>query len=186
MDARFLKSMCAKGAQACGSRLRPFSLAHRIALAAIDSPFLEASRPITPADLLLALRVCSSREPLAPLPRPSVRDRFRFWRWVLNRQAFTNACAHFLAYLDEHAEGPKIIQGEGPGDSSDIPWPLAIAATLIRNGVPEERAFSMPEGRAVWLYVAFLKMEGAKIPIWTPEHDQAAELLRETLKNEPA
>lgn len=178
MDLRFLQSVYAKGAKVCGRPLRPFSLAHRVALTALGSPFMEGAAAITPQDLVIALRVCASRTPFAPLGRPRLRDRILFWRLVLNRKAHADRCREFLDYFDEHATGPKILNTGEPSGPQDIPWVLCVVACLIRNGVPEADAWAMPEGKAVWLYVAFSRMEGADIKLWTKEHEEAAALLR--------
>src|SRR6218665_376397 len=99
MDPRFLHSVHAKGAKVCGSDLRPFSLSHRVALAAVDSPFLADGLPLRPADLLIALRICATQDPhLHPVGKPTWRERIQFARWRVNRKSFAKAAAEFVAF----------------------------------------------------------------------------------------
>lgn len=178
MDPRFLQAVHAKGATVCGSSLRPFSLAHRVALAAIDSPFMAGDRPLTPTDLALALAVCRLVDPCQErVGRPCLRERVRFWRWRLNPERFREDCRAFVQYLEEQASGPKILRTEKPEAATDMPWVLCVVASLVRNGIPLTEAWSMSEGRAIWLHVAFLRMEGADIKLWSPEHEEARRLL---------
>lgn len=187
MDARFLQSVHAKGAKVCGSDLRPFSLSHRVALAAIDSPFLEERRPVRPDDLLLALRICATLDPhLHPVGKPTWREKVQFARWRVNPAAFKKAAAEFIAFIDLQASGPKVLQNEAHTAPNDLPWVLAILASLVKSGIPLEQAWRMNEGLAVWLHIAFARMDGAEIRLWSPEHEAAAAILKaELAKREP-
>lgn len=60
MDERFLRAWFCREHTVVGSTLRPFSLAHRLVLEAVDSPVVLPSRPFTMADLCLAVRICAS------------------------------------------------------------------------------------------------------------------------------
>lgn len=180
MDARFLCAVHAKGAKVCGAELRPFSLSHRIALSALDSPFLAGDKPIAPSDLLLALRVCSHTDAhRRTVGRPSFAEKLRYWRWVFNHELFVRACGDFVRYMEVQACGPKLLGDDRePAGRNDLPWELCVLATLVRNGYTESEAWNMSESTAVWFYVAFLRADGADIKLWSPDHDAAVAILK--------
>lgn len=174
MEAQFLRAVFAQPAPVViGRRLRPFCLAHRVALTALGSPLMRQDAPIAPADLLVALRVCSARDPFAPDLRPTLRDSLAFWRFRFNRAAFLSALREFVAYVGDHAAHPQTWEKEQQCASDGIPWPLHVVARLVRNGVPERDAWRMSEGRALWLSIAFARHDGAEVSVIT-ERDRLA------------
>jgi hypothetical protein len=54
-----------------------------------------------------------------------------------------------------------------------------MAAWLIRNGLSEERSWSMPIGLAHWYYVAFARHRGAEIDLVSPGEQEAIEQVKE-------
>jgi hypothetical protein len=58
----------------------------------------------------------------------------------------------------------------GCGDKG-VPWPLAIVANLIANGIEEKRAWEMPECQAIWLNSALAISKGADVAIMSPEEE---------------
>jgi hypothetical protein len=71
------------------------------------------------------------------------------------------------------------------GGSSGLPWPLAIVSNLIANGIPEQRAWEMPECQAIWLNSAFAIGKGADVAIMSPEEEafMAEEEAKESASN---
>ena len=57
--------------------------------------------------------------------------------------------------------------------ASGMPWIMNLVANLISNGVPEERAWTMPECQAVWLSTCFSGMKGAEVNLLTTEDEEA-------------
>ena len=57
------------------------------------------------------------------------------------------------------------------GGGKGIPWPLAIVANLVANGIPEKRAWEMPECQAIWLNTAFGVRNGADVSVMSPEEE---------------
>lgn len=78
---------------------------------------------------------------------------------------------------------PKFWQREnkknGSGDNGP-PWVLSIVCNLIANGIPEERAWSMPESQAIWYNTTFAVLKGADLSILTEKQERAIEELQKT------
>jgi hypothetical protein len=72
----------------------------------------------------------------------------------------------------------------GGGDKG-VPWPLSIVANLIASGIPEQRAWEMPECQAIWLNSALAIRKGADVAIMSPEEEafMAEEEAKEAASN---
>jgi hypothetical protein len=57
------------------------------------------------------------------------------------------------------------------GGDKGVPWPLMIVANLIASGIPEQRAWEMPECQAIWLNSALAIRKGADVAIMSPEEE---------------
>lgn len=174
MDERFLRAYTEpRKTRFIGRDLYPWCLKYRMRLMAFGSPFVtedDEDRQVTFGDLLLAAHVCSE----TPLGTYGFRDAL--CRFLLRDQAaFTRAILKFKSYMGEYAL-PKFWTKSAGGQSSqsapNVPWPLAIVATLIRNGVDEKRAWEMPEAQAVWLHAVFAIQGGADVNILTSDEEQ--------------
>lgn len=176
MNAQLLKALYAKPAPVIlGRRLRPFSLAHRLALTAMGSPFMERDAPITPADLIAALRICALHDPFRPLTAPSWRDKFQAGRLRHSPSRLERAGREFLAYVDDHTAHPDLWQPPKKAPDSGIPWPALVATNLVANGLPD--AWHMSEGLAVWHYCALVAVNGGGIRVKTEAEARAFAML---------
>lgn len=150
---------------------------------AFDSPLITGSREITPADLIFACQVCAE-EPLGG--RLSWFDELRIMRLSRNRLRFESHLDAFAGYI-LLSDWPKFWEQDAKksGGSSGMPWPLAIVANLIANGIPEQRAWEMPECQAIWLNSAFAIRKGANVSIMSPEEEAfiEEETARESASN---
>lgn len=183
MDRVFLRAAFAGGSEIGPFRLRAFSLAHRVALTAIGSPLMAENAEITPADLLVAIRICESDTPLTvDLGAPCWRHKVAALMCSLSKRHFRRLCSAFVAYIDEHAAGPKVLQRDDMVKPSTIPWPMAVVAGLVRNGIEESRAWSMPEALAVWYHLAFAEAAGAEFKIWNDDFAEVAEMMKRKAK----
>ena len=148
----------------------PYCLGHSLLLEAIDSPFVHLGDPeitITPADLLIALRICSqTRWPFDhPRFRPTAWTRFQGWYLGRNHAAFRRACDLFVEWIRVCGARPEYWQDEGSksGGGLTAPEQLIKACELLRKapGLTEERIWSMPIGLVDWYYGAICEQEGA-------------------------
>ncbi len=170
MDRRFLNAYVDPAPfRILGRTLYPWCFKYRVRLMAFDSPLVTGSRGITPADLIFACQVCAE-EPLGGI---SWRDRLRIL--VLNRNSlkFERLLEAFAGYILV-ADWPKFwekTKTKSGGGDKGVPWPLSIVANLIASGIPEQRAWEMPECQAIWLNSALAIRKGADVAIMSPEEE---------------
>lgn len=170
MDRRFLDAFIDPAPlRMLGRSLFPWCLKYRVRLMAFDSPLVTGSRGVTPADLLFACQVCAEE----PLGGPiGWKDQLRLGRLNDNPAKFELLLRAFSSYILVE-DWPKFweqTKKSGGGDKG-VPWPLAIVANLIASGIPEKRAWEMPECQAIWYNSAFAIRKGADVAIMSPEEE---------------
>ena len=171
MDKRFLNAFIDPAPfRLLGRSLYPWCLKYRVRLMAFDSPLVTGSRGITPADLLFACQVCAE-EPLGGTI--GWKDQLRMLRLARNPAKFEAMLEAFAGYIlvqDWPKFWEQTAKKSGGGDKG-VPWPLAIVANLIANGIDEKRAWEMPECQAIWLNSALAISKGADVAIMSPEEE---------------
>lgn len=175
MDRRFLSAFTDPSDQVkiLGRRVSPFSLLHRVKLQAVDSPLLIEGADVRPVDLLVAVKICAGE----PIGSPTLKDSWYLGRMSRSEIYFVRQLVRFSEYVLLES-WPKFWEKKDRSrETSGIPWPLAVVTGLMRNGVSEERAWTMPEGQAIWLHSAFAVGHGADIKILTHEDEQLIEQL---------
>lgn len=147
-------------------------------LHAFDSPLILGAQEVTPADLLFACQVCAE-EPLGGI---GIIDRLRLMRLNDNPAKFEMLLNAFAGYILVH-DWPKFWEQDAKksGGSKGLPWPMSIVANLVANGIPEKRAWEMPECQAIWLNAAFAMRKGVDVAIMSPEEEA---FIEEELKRE--
>ena len=171
MDRRFLNSQVDPARFVLlGRTLYPWCLKYRVRLMAFDSPLVDGSRGISPADLLFACKVCAE-EPLGG--RIGWLDQLRLMSLARNPAKFEKMLAAFAGYVlvenwPKFWEQSKTKSG---GGDKGVPWPLSIVANLIASGIEEKRAWEMPECQAIWLNSALAIRKGADVAIMSPEDE---------------
>lgn len=170
MDRRFLDAFIDPAPfELLGRSLFPWCLKYRVRLMAFDSPLVTGSRGVTPADLLFACQVCAEE----PLGGPiGWKDQLRLGRLNDNPAKFELMLRAFSGYIlvDDWPKFWEQTKKSGGGDKG-VPWPLAIVANLIASGIPEKRAWEMPECQAIWYNSAFAIRKGAEVAIMSPEEE---------------
>jgi len=176
MDERFLQSLFTRRHCVLGKRLQPFSLAHRVTLIAIDSPIIKENGSITFKDLALAVGVCSRRNPFNHYPKISFSNQIRYRLAKKFPRYFYHHADEFIAYLEDCCSHPKILSDEDNdevGKPYSLPWCLTVVAVLMRSGcMSEQSAWTLPEGRALWLYTAFNNLEGGKFKVISTDEEK--------------
>jgi hypothetical protein len=149
-------------------RLAPFCLRYRVRLHAIGSPFVEGTG-FTPAAVVAALKTCAGQS----LREITMKDKALLARMDAEPEFMQQTIARFCGHMYvEH--WPKFWDtGKLEQRTSGMPWIMGLVANLISNGVPEERAWTMPECQAVWLSTCFSGMKGAEINLLTTEDEEA-------------
>lgn len=169
MDARFLQAFTDPAqVNILGRRVWPFCLKHRVRLMALGSPVLDG-RPVTPLDLLVAVKVCAEE----PIGRPGLLDTWRLAQLQSNPERFTAELQRFTDYALVGC-WPKFWEKQGTtsGTTTSIPWPLMVIANLIASGIEEQRAWEMPECQAIWLNVALVARKGGDVQVLSTEEEE--------------
>lgn len=170
MDARFLSAFTdpTPNVKVLGRFVSPFSLLHRVTLTAADSPVIKAGASVRPIDLLVAVKICAGE----PLGKLTWRDHWELWK-LSNRDSYFEAQINLFGAYALTEAWPKFWDKSGKtGGTSSTPWPLTVVCNLIANGIPEERAWNMPESQAIWLHSGFAIMNGADLKVLTTEQEQ--------------
>jgi hypothetical protein len=151
-----------------GRTLYPWCLKYRVRLHAFDSPLVTGERGVTPADLLFACQVCAEE----PLGKVGIIDKARIVYLSNNPYRFEAMLKAFAGYILVD-DWPKFWEQDQKksGGNKGLPWPMAIVANLVANGIDEKRAWEMPECQAIWLNAAFAMRKGVDVAIMSPEEE---------------
>lgn len=177
MEKRWIKAttILRPTLKVAGVRLLPFCLRHRVALEALDSPAMDTTKTIGPTDLILAVRVLSTHN-LDEVRKPwTIAEQFRIALYNHSPARFIAELRKLVIYFEAQSLWPRFWQKNEKPKAVSIPWQLTIVAALVRNGVPLEIAWTMPESEAIWLYFANCKAEGNKVEIISDEEWEAME-----------
>lgn len=169
MDRRFILAFTdPQEVDFLGYRLPPFCLRHRVRLHAINSPFVEAAQ-FTTAHMLAAIKTCAS----LPIDDVTGKDKALLHVWAHNEDRLAKDITAFRTYMLE-AHWPKFWESDRIEQRvSGVPWVLNLVANLITNGVPDERAWTMPECQAIWLSTTFSGLKGVDVNLLTTEDEEA-------------
>ena len=156
-----------------GRFVSPFCLLHRVQLEAAESPLLKSGVGIRPLDLLVAVKICSGER----LDKITWKDSWYLGKMTSNGDYFADQIDRFAQFVLVTA-WPKFWEKKAKAaESSGVPWPLSVVSNLIANGIPEERAWKMPECQAIWLNSAFAINKGAELKVLTTEDEELIETL---------
>lgn len=138
-------------------------------LLAIGSPFMQEGDPrITASDLLLAVKVCAEED-----LSPTWRDTWEGIKLARSGAYMMAEGRKFLAHAS-NVNWPKFWEAsQRDGNTTGSPWILSVVCNLVKNGVPEERAWNMPEAQAIWMSTGFMANEpGNGIKVLTTEEEE--------------
>lgn len=156
-----------------GRFVSPFCLLHRVQLEAAESPLMKSGEGIRPLDLLVAVKICSGER----LDKITWKDSWYLGKMTSNGDYFAEQIDRFAQFVLVSA-WPKFWEKKAKAaESSGVPWPLSVVSNLIANGIPEERAWKMPECQAIWLNSAFAINKGAELKVLTTEDEELIETL---------
>lgn len=174
MDKRFTSAFTDPGlTKLLGRFVSPFCLLHRVQLEAAESPLLRSDSGIRPLDLLVAVKICSGER----LDKLTWKDSWHLGRMTANPEYFAEQIERFSNFVLVSA-WPKFWERKTSSlETSGIPWPLRVVTSLISNGIPEERAWTMPECQAIWLNSSFAVCKGAELKVLTSEDEELIDSL---------
>jgi hypothetical protein len=129
-------------------------------------------------DLVLACRILSTYS-LAEMMalKPDSTDKKGFKSIFLSDDNYANEMLKFAEYLQQQDNAPVLWDKKSNGDGRGVGVILSCISSLVRNGIPYEQAWTMPESEAVWMYVSNSVAQGADINVVSPEDKRAMEML---------
>jgi hypothetical protein len=178
MDKRFLAAFTDPTARTLilGRFVSPFCLLHRVKLEAVESPFVRSGKDFRPIDLLIAVKICAGE----PVGKLTWKDSWYLGRMRASETYFVRQLVRFSEFVMIEA-WPKFWEKKtSQKDTSGIPWPLNVVTALMKHGVTEERAWTMPEAQAIWLNSAIAIANGADMKVFTAEDEALIEQLEKT------
>lgn len=183
MDARFIRAFTSPGeTMLLGHRMKPFSLKHRMALHAIESPFVTPGKEVSVLDLFVAVKICAEKS----IRRLSLMDAIRMSYIKAKPSRIEGYIMAFHEYSNV-TNWPKFWESESKsGGSSGVPWILSVASNLISKGWSEEDAWSLPESQAVWYHTAISINNGNNVSIMSEQDEQIMKNFKELAKEAKA
>jgi hypothetical protein len=177
-DDRFVESFANKDHVVLGKRLDPFCLWHQFNLEIAQSKLLLGEQ-LTALDLWVGVRICTT--PWTPrhlVPDLNPPSKLKFI-WDVGRYSFPDEVKKFSTYVEDYTPGPKFWpnqhkQEEGTiAPERDFDENLELALFAMKEGrFTWREVWTMPLGMLRWATTGLAKLGGAKIDIWTPEHEE--------------
>lgn len=188
MDARYLKATTVLPNQnkVCGRTLRPFCLRHRMALEAIESPFLDpANKKFNPIQVVMAARILSTYDKQDMAKPLSYMEKLYVAYMAINNKYYSRCVGIIIGCIQVSLSYPKFWEKDDKKKENkkfeSIPFPLSCISSLCRNGVSLEEAWTMPEGEAVWMSVANAIYNGAKLEVLSTDEEKELENFHERI-----
>jgi len=187
MEKRWIKAatLLQPSIEVCGKRLLPFSLRHRVALEAIDSPVILTEKPMTAKHLVAAVKILSSKSIDEIATGATLRERFWVSRMQFSPDIIICETAKLVAYLNSQAFWPRFWEKDGGTNKSGIPWQLVVVASLTRYGCSLEEAWTMPESEAIWLHTAHSASLGADVAVMSDAEWEAVQKYKASNPTKP-
>jgi hypothetical protein len=156
--------------EVCGRVLKPMCLRHRLILQEIDSPLLTEDKMVSPQDLIIAARIFSTYDLKEMLQIASTKaEKDLFVKIFLDNSEYQKEMAKMSEYMVMQDNMPVIWDKKNQSATKGVPITLACVANLIRNGIDYEKAWTMPEAEAMWMYLANVIADGGDIHILTQD-----------------
>lgn len=190
MDGRFLSAftLLPKQRSICGYKSLPICLRHRLVLTQIDSPFVDGKRIPSATDVLIAAKILSSKTLDIMNGEPTKNDFEWVKKMTENDVDLRIQTENLFECIHEQSLWPVFWNKKGSTKDSGVPWVLSVVCTLVKNGIPLEEAWTMPESQAIWMQTAFAITSGVDVSIVT-DKDLKAQMqlkkLEEEMKNNP-
>jgi hypothetical protein len=185
MDARYLQAVTVlpKQNKVCGKTLLPFCLRHRVALEAIDSPFIRSGfEGINPYSVLMAIRILSTYDKSEMAKPLSFIDKLWMLYLTWNNKYYSQVIGTIIGCINVSCSYPKFWEKDNKEKSKEnVPWVLSCISNNVRNGCTLEEAWTMPEGEAVWMSISHAIYNGAKIDILTTDEEKELETYNERI-----
>lgn len=176
MNSRFAKAVAynPKTIKVLGFTLLPICMRHRVVLEYYNSPFVTSEEP-TVEDIIFAIRVMSTLD--KDDMHRGINEVEAGYIFLLKQNDDTRR--EVIELIREHiidnSNWPIFWEKENRGADNGIPWHMKVVANLVRNGMDYEKAWTMPESEAVWLYTCNLADEGTDVRVLSDADEAAME-----------
>jgi len=182
MDNRFLTAFLApQKFKVGGFFLDAFCLRHLITLQAIESPLVTGAREPDSSDLVIAIKVCSSKS-VENISKIGFWEKIKFSKIYNDIYYQLQVALEFKNYMTESMSVPKVWVKENNDEinvDNKEKFPkeaLLIVGLMAKLNFTEEQALNMPFSRVVWYLTAYACLEGSKIEtISTSDEDKELE-----------
>jgi len=186
MDGRFLTAfILPEKWEIMGYELKPFSLRHTMTLTALESPIIvgEASM-VTPEDIIIFLRVCSSKNAFVALKKPSLMDRWNQTRMERDTSYYFDQWVAINGYMKHCNTMPSTYTK--PDDTEkkkqNVPVVLGLVTSLMsKMNMSADEAWDCTSGQAVWYLTAYSIGEGAEVKILSTQDEEKMDAERAML-----
>jgi hypothetical protein len=180
--ARFFESAVNAPHKVLGRNLKPFSLLHYLWLEHVESPFVHTDKPISRADVELAVLICSCDSSNAIQARLKSSQSWVsriLAAWFRRKGNLKTDVASFLTYHEDYFCPPEYItKKDGTFYVENIPWLLNLATYIIREtGWSEETVWTMPLGKLFWYDASLRYLKSGEAHIVTDAERAAEEAL---------
>lgn len=177
MDGRFLTAfILPEKWEIMGYTLKPFSLRHTMTLTALESPIVMGQAPmVTPEDIIIFLRVCSSRNAFVALKKPSLMDRWNQARMERDTSYYFDQLMAVNEYMKACNTMPNTYKkpDEDEKKKDNVPIFLGLVTSLMsKMNMSADEAWDCTAGQAVWYLTAYSIGEGAEVKILSTQDEE--------------
>lgn len=187
MDGRFLTAfILPEKWEIMGYKLKPFSLRHTMTLTALKSPIVTGeSSLVTPEDVIIFLRICSSENAFVALKKPSLMDRWNQIRMERDTSYFFDHLLAINEYMKQCNTMPVTYSkpdAQEKKKEDNVPVVLSLVTSLMAKiNMSLDEAWDCTAGQAVWYLTSYSIGEGAEVKILTTEAENKMDTEKATL-----
>lgn len=175
MDGRFLTAfVLPEKWEIMGYKLNAFSLRHIMTLTAIQSPLIDDNNELVlPEDIIVFLRVCSSKNSFVALKRPTLMDKWNKIRMEVDTAYFFKQFTEIRAYINTCNQAPITYTKDENKKSDQVPVVLGLVSSLTSNlHISLDEAWDMTAGQAIWYLTTYALSQGSDIKILTTQQEE--------------
>ena len=116
--------------------------------------------------MVAAVRILSTYD-IKDVRKPAtLREKYWSGRMTFSRKALREEMVKLAIYMESQSLWPRFwVKDDAPKGDQSLPWPLAVVASLNRNGATLDEAWTMPEAEAIWLHIAHCSASGAEVSV---------------------
>lgn len=177
MDGRFLTAfILPEKWEIMGYTLKPFSLRHTMTLTALESPIVTGKpHMVTPEDITVFLRVCSSKNAFVALKKPSLMDRWNQVRMEMDTSYYFDQLMAINEYMKACNTMPNTYKKPDAQEKKkeNVPVVLGLVTSLMsKMNMSLDEAWDSTAGQAVWYLTAYSIGEGAEVKILSTQDEE--------------